>query len=68
MPGVAAAISPLLVPAAVLLVDLPVLFVTTTLVLIFLYVTGRGIRSPEAAVMLTIYISYAALRLGGPGS
>jgi cation:H+ antiporter len=68
VPGVAAAISPLLVPAAVLLVDLPVLFVTTTLVLIFLYVTGRGIRSPEAAVMLTIYISYAALRLGGPGS
>ena len=68
VPGIAAAISPLIVPAAVLLVDLPVLFVTTILVLIFLYVTGRGIRSPEAAVMLAIYVGYAAVRLGGPGS
>jgi cation:H+ antiporter len=68
VPGVAAAISPLVVPAAILLVDLPVLFVTTIIVLVFLYVTGRGIRSPEAAVLLAIYIGYAALRLGGPGS
>jgi cation:H+ antiporter len=68
VPGIAAAISPLVVPAAVLIVDLPVLFVTTVLVLIFLYVTGRGIRSPEAAVMLAIYLGYAAVRLGGPGS
>ena len=68
VPGIAAAISPLIVPAAVLLVDLPVLFVTTILVLIFLYVTGRGIRSPEAVVMLAIYLGYAAVRLGGPGS
>lgn len=68
VPGVAAVISPLVVPAAVLMIDLPVLFVTTVLVLIFLYVTGRGIRGPEAAVMLTIYIGYAVLRLGGPGS
>jgi cation:H+ antiporter len=68
VPGIAAAISPLVVPAAVLFVDLPVLFVTTILVLVFLYVTGRGIRSPEAAVMLAIYVGYAAVRLGGPGS
>jgi cation:H+ antiporter len=68
VPGIAAAISPLVVPAAVLIVDLPVLFVTTVLVLTFLYVTGRGIRSPEAAVMLAIYFGYAAVRLGGPGS
>jgi cation:H+ antiporter len=68
VPGIAAAIFPLAVPAAVLLVDLPVLFVVSTLSLIFLYATGRGIRAPEATVMLTIYISYAALRLVGPGS
>ena len=68
VPGIAAAIFPLVVPSAVLLVDLPVLFVVSTLTLIFLYVTGRGIRSPEAAVMLTIYIGYVAVRLVGPGS
>ena len=68
VPGIAAAIFPLVVPPAVLLVDLPVLFAVSTLTLIFLYVTGRGIRSPEAAVMLTIYLSYAAVRLVGPGS
>ena len=55
VPGIAAAISPLAIPAAVLIVDLPVvLFVTTVLVLIFLYVTrSRHQRAPEAAVMLT---------------
>lgn len=68
VPGIAAAIFPLVVPPAVLLIDLPVLFFVTMLTLIFLYVTGRGIRSPEAAVMLTIYIGYAAVRLVGPGS
>ena len=68
VPGVAAFIYPLAIPSAVLLVDLPVLFIVTTLVLIFLYVTRRGIRGPEATVLLTIYIAYALLRLGGPGS
>ena len=68
VPGVAAVIFPLVVPSAVLLVDLPVLLVTTILVLIFLYVTRRGIRAPEAAVLLVIYLGYVALRLGGPGS
>ena len=68
VPGIAATIYPLVVPSAVLLIDLPVLFVVSVLVLFFLYVTGRGVRSPEAAVLLTIYISYAAVRLIGPGS
>lgn len=68
VPGLAAAIHPLVIPTAVLLVDLPVLFVVTLLVLFFLYVTGRGIRSPEAALLLTLYIGYAVVRLGGPGS
>jgi cation:H+ antiporter len=68
VPGIAAAIYPLAVPSAVLLIDLPVLFVVSVLVLFFLYVTGRGVRSPEAALLLTIYIGYAAVRLVGPGS
>lgn len=68
VPGIAAVISPLVVPVAILYVDLPVLLVATILVLIFLYVTRRGIRGPEASVLLVIYISYALVRLIGPGS
>lgn len=68
VPGVAAVISPLVVPAAILYVDLPILLVATILVLIFLYVTGRGVRSPEASVLLVLYIGYVLVRLGGPGS
>ena len=68
VPGIAAVISPLVVPAAVLMVDLPVLLLTTILVLIFLYVTRRGVRAPEAVVLLVIYLIYAGVRLGGPGS
>jgi len=68
VPGVAAVISPLIVPSAVLFVDLPVLLVSTLLVLLFLYVTRRGVRGPEAAILLLIYFSYAAVRLVGPGS
>ena len=68
VPGVAAVVSPLIVPSAVLFVDLPVLLVSTLLVLLFLYVTRRGVRGPEAAILLLIYFSYAAVRLVGPGS
>jgi len=68
VPGLAAMISPLSVPAAVLSVDLPVLLVTTILVLGFLYVSRRGIRTTEAIILLTIYFGYAAVRLIGPGS
>jgi cation:H+ antiporter len=68
VPGIAAVISPIVVPAAILWVDLPVLLVTTLLVLLFLYVSRRGVRGPEAAVLLLIYIGYAAVRLVGPGS
>ncbi len=68
VPGIAAVISPLLVPAAILWIDLPVLIVVSLLVLGFLYLSKRGIRSIEAAVLLTIYIAYAAVRLAGPGS
>ena len=68
VPGVAAVIAPLIVPAAVLMVDLPILLVVTSLVLVFLYVTGRGVRVLEASVLLAIYIGYVFLRLSGPGS
>lgn len=68
VPGAAAVISPLVVPAAVLQVDLPVLFVVTCLVLTFLYLTGRGVKTPEASILLAIYVGYVVIRLGGPGS
>ena len=68
VPGIAAVISPVIVSPAILMVDLPVLLVSTLLVLLFLYVTRRGVRGPEATILLLIYISYAAVRLVGPGS
>jgi cation:H+ antiporter len=68
VPGLAAVITPLAVPVAVLWVDLPVLLLTTVLVLGFLYVSRRGIHRLEASILLTIYIAYAATRLIGPGS
>jgi len=68
VPGIAAAISPLVIPGAILLVDLPILLIVTILVLIFLYVTRRGIKTPEAIILLTIYVGYVIVRLAGPGS
>ena len=68
VPGIAAAISPLVIPGAILLVDLPILLIVTILVLTFLYVTRRGIKTPEAIILLTIYVGYVIVRLAGPGS
>jgi cation:H+ antiporter len=68
VPGIAAVISPLVVPTAILWVDLPVLLLATVLVLGFLYVSRRGIRSVEAIILGSIYIIYAGVRLIGPGS
>ena len=68
VPGLAAIISPLAVPVAILWVDLPVLFVTTIFVLGFLYLSPRGIRKIEGVILVTIYLAYAATRLIGPGS
>lgn len=68
VPGIGAAISPLVVPAAVMWVDLPVLMVITLLVLAFLYHSRRGIRPREAAILLSIYLIYVLVRLVGPGS
>jgi len=63
VPGVGAAISPLIVPNSVLFVDLPVLTAVTLLVLLFLYISPRGIKAPEAALLLGIYVSYIIFRL-----
>ena len=50
VPGLAAVITPLAIPVAVLWVDLPVLLVTTVLVLYFLYISRRGIHKLEAGI------------------
>jgi cation:H+ antiporter len=65
VPGVGAALSPLLVPAAVVAFDLPVLATITVLVLTFLYISPRGVKAPEAALLLSIYIGYVLVRLTG---
>jgi cation:H+ antiporter len=67
VPGLAAVISPLLVPASVLTTDLPMLLVITVVVLFSLYVSRRGIQKPEAALLLALYGVYAVLRLGSNG-
>lgn len=66
VPGLAAVISPLVVPASVLVIDLPILLLITLLVLWGLYVSRRGIRKPEAALLLSLYVVYAMLRLTDP--
>lgn len=63
VPGVGATISPLLVPATVLWLDLPVLALVTFLVLTFLYLSPRGVQKIEAALLLVIYIAYAFTRV-----
>lgn len=63
VPGLAAIISPLAVAGEVLLIDLPVLAVITTLVIGFLYVSRRGVRAPEGMLLLAVYASYVAVRL-----
>ena len=66
VPGLAAVISPLVVPISVLYIDLPVLFAITGIVLFCLYVSRRGIHALEATILLTIYLVYAVLRLTDP--
>jgi len=68
VPGLAAVISPLVVPGAIIMVDLPVLLLITLIVLFALYVSRRGIQKTEAIILLTIYIGYVVVRLAGPGS
>ena len=63
VPGVGAAISPLVVPATALWFDLPVLALLTVLVLGFLYVSPRGVKKTEASILLAIYLGYASVRL-----
>jgi cation:H+ antiporter len=63
VPGIGAAVSPLLVPPEVIAVDIPVQAVITVLVLAFLYASPRGIKMPEALLLLTIYLAYIGVRL-----
>ena len=63
VPGLGAAISPLVIPAAVLWFDLPVLALVTVLVLGFLYLSPRGGRKTEASILLAIYAGYAYVRM-----
>lgn len=68
VPGLAAIISPLAVPGAILLIDLPALLLVTLIVLFALYVSRRGVQKREAAILLAVYLGYVFLRLAGPGS
>ncbi|MFT4938113.1 MAG: cation:H+ antiporter [Paraglaciecola sp.] len=63
VPGVAATISPIVVPTTALLFDLPVLALMTALVIGFLYVSPRGVKKTEASILLLIYVTYAFVRM-----
>ena len=63
VPGIGAALSPLVAPVTVLWLDLPVLALVTTLALVFLYVSPRGVKKVEASILLAIYLSYAFFRI-----
>jgi cation:H+ antiporter len=63
VPGIGAAVSPLAVQAEVISVDIPVQALVTVLVLLFLYASPRGIKKPEALVLLAIYLGYIGFRL-----
>ena len=63
VPGIGAAISPLLVPRELLTVDIPILALITALALGFIYASPRGIKMPEALTMLAIYLVYVGIRL-----
>jgi Ca2+/Na+ antiporter len=63
VPGIGAAISPLPVPSEVISVDIAVQALVTVLVLAFLYVSPRGIKAPEAILLLAIYLAYISVRL-----
>ena len=63
VPGLGAAISPLVIPATVLWLDLPVLALVTLLVIGFLYFSPRGVQNIEASLLLVIYTGYALVRV-----
>ena len=63
VPGLGAAISPLVIPVSVLWLDLPVLALVTLLVIGFLYFSPRGVQKIEASLLLVIYTGYAFVRV-----
>ena len=68
VPGVGAAISPLVIPATVLWLDLPVLALLTVLVLGFVYMSPRGVQKVEGCLLVGIYLGYAVARVTLNGS
>ena len=63
VPGIGAALSPLAVPPEVITVDIATQALVTVLVLGFLYASPRGIKAPEALLLLSIYLAYIGVRL-----
>ncbi|NCF18867.1 MAG: hypothetical protein GWP63_11540 [Haliea sp.] len=63
VPGIGAALSPLAVPPEVITIDIAVQALVTVLVLGFLYASPRGIKTPEALLLLAIYLAYIGVRL-----
>ena len=60
--GIAAVISPLAFERGFLFFDLPFIFVLTTVVLFF-FLHKRGLQTREAAVVLSLYAAYVAVKL-----
>ena len=61
-PGVAALITPLLVEASVLQIDLPFLLLVTVLIIVFL-ARKRGLQRWEGMTLVAVYLAYALTRL-----
>lgn len=64
-PGIAAAISPIVVESETLWIDLPVLLLVTLVVLLFLWFYPRGLRRWHGGLILAIYMLYVFGRFGG---
>ena len=59
--GIAAAITNLKFNPAMLRFEVPFLFVLTLIVLLF-FATTKGIKKYEAAIILALYLGYAAIK------
>lgn len=60
--GIAAIISPLRFDRGLLLFDLPYIFIMTVIMLVF-FVRKKGLKKPEAAVILGLYLVYVSIKL-----
>ncbi len=62
--GVAAIIAPLAFDEGMLWFDLPYLFFVTAIALVFFW-RNRGIRRVEGSIVLSLYLVYVLIKLGG---